>query len=349
MLKNRYLLLDGLRGIAALGIMSKHLLLGNWPPSQGLNILVDFFFVLSGFVLGPSIVLTDTESRIYFIKKRIIRIYPILIPVVSVMYLMNEVYYFQVRLGTSSYPIYYYLGTFFLIHLFFAPIIPMNTPLWSLSSEMFVNFALLIFPKRIGIFKFYVFLGFVLEVAGIFLNRKYDLGWGVIQYLIAAGRALVGFNLGILLRQKQVNSESKCNSKDLIIPIVLIFLTYLFFLGHRPTIVFAAPVFCLFISVISKIDESSFSKSFEYICIFLGRVSYGIYVWHGIVGRFRIPQHLISNIGINLSGNNLEIIAFLGNIGITLLIAELSLRLFENPIRKMAIQNGFLVRGSKSV
>ena len=55
--KQRYLLLDGLRGVAALMVVCFHFFeaFATSPADQKFNhgyLAVDFFFVLSGFVMG---------------------------------------------------------------------------------------------------------------------------------------------------------------------------------------------------------------------------------------------------------------------------------------------------------
>jgi len=55
MSKHRFLLLDGMRGLAAIGIVIHHVGKTSYTALDGLYLLVDFFFVLSGFVLQPSL------------------------------------------------------------------------------------------------------------------------------------------------------------------------------------------------------------------------------------------------------------------------------------------------------
>ena len=95
---DRFVLLDGLRGVAAIFIIQRHAedLLGDALPSSYLG--VDLFFALSGFVLAHAYGarLADGQlSPARFMKARLLRLYPL----------------YAVALG---------LGTAYYIHMWFA-------------------------------------------------------------------------------------------------------------------------------------------------------------------------------------------------------------------------------------
>lgn len=83
--KPRYAILDGLRGVAAVIVVAFHLFetYSKGPAYQILNhgyLAVDFFFVLSGFVIGYAY---DNRwgkmSTLAFFKRRLIRLHPMVI------------------------------------------------------------------------------------------------------------------------------------------------------------------------------------------------------------------------------------------------------------------------------
>ena len=83
--KPRYEILDGLRGVASMIVVAFHLFetySGN-PVHQILNhgyLAVDFFFVLSGFVVGYAYDdRWDRMSTWNFIKRRLVRLHPMVI------------------------------------------------------------------------------------------------------------------------------------------------------------------------------------------------------------------------------------------------------------------------------
>lgn len=84
--KNHYVILDGLRGVAALFVVAFHLFeayAGNNPQKQIINhgyLAVDFFFLLSGFVIAYAY--DDRWDRMSvsgFFKRRLIRLQPMVV------------------------------------------------------------------------------------------------------------------------------------------------------------------------------------------------------------------------------------------------------------------------------
>lgn len=77
--RERFLLLDGLRGVAAFAVILDHVP-GGWLGEliPGRYLAVDFFFVLSGFVLAHAYGrgLEAGGSALDFMKARVIRLYP---------------------------------------------------------------------------------------------------------------------------------------------------------------------------------------------------------------------------------------------------------------------------------
>lgn len=159
--------LDGLRGIAALGVVVYHFGMActlAWPIllgpiyERGL-FLVDLFFALSGFVLAHAF--DQPHRRDQFAKNvgaRILRLYPLhLITLVATgglwlaygdalaehnaFHSVNDGYHFALSLGL--------LQASGLEHGY-----SFNTPSWSISTELLVNsawFASLLLPRRIGL------------------------------------------------------------------------------------------------------------------------------------------------------------------------------------------------------
>ena len=83
--QHRFLLLDGLRGIAALMVLGYHLFeaiafAANAPEQHMFHgfLAVDFFFILSGFVMGYAYDKRWNSMTIgQFIRLRLIRLHPI--------------------------------------------------------------------------------------------------------------------------------------------------------------------------------------------------------------------------------------------------------------------------------
>lgn len=131
--KPHYVVLDGLRGVAALMVVAFHIFEAHGPNRFGQMInhgymAVDFFFLLSGFVIGYAY--DDRWSKISFkdfFKRRLVRLHPM---VVMGMIVGAVLFYFQ-----SS-------GLF-----------PLNAgvPLWKMLLVMLVGFTLFPLPPSMDI------------------------------------------------------------------------------------------------------------------------------------------------------------------------------------------------------
>src|SRR5436190_2007369 len=79
--QERFVTLDGMRGLAALVVAASHVgeLVGLGVPPHA-HLAVDFFFVLSGFVIAHAYEhrLATTMRPIDFIRVRVIRLHPLI-------------------------------------------------------------------------------------------------------------------------------------------------------------------------------------------------------------------------------------------------------------------------------
>lgn len=153
--KPRYEILDGLRGVAAITVMIFHCFESYRPPGgqQHFNhgyLAVDFFFVLSGFVVGYAY--NDRWGKmsvIDFFKRRIVRLHPMVIAgaVLGLLLLFP---------GSETFPLvwespWWKIALCFLMCMFLIPcgpgidirgwqdFFPLNCPSWTLAYEYFAN------------------------------------------------------------------------------------------------------------------------------------------------------------------------------------------------------------------
>lgn len=132
--KSHYIILDGLRGVASLMVVVFHLCetyAGGNPFKQVINhgyLAVDFFFLLSGFVIAYAYDdRWQAMSAWEFYKRRLIRLQPM---VIMGSTLGAALYYFQ-----------------------FGPAFPSvsTTPVWELLLIMLVGYTLVPLPKSLDI------------------------------------------------------------------------------------------------------------------------------------------------------------------------------------------------------
>lgn len=231
--KPRYEILDGLRGVAAMIVVAFHIFetYSAGPDYQILNhgyLAVDFFFVLSGFVIGYAYDdRWDKMSTWNFFKRRLIRLHPMLI------------------MGTIIGAIFFYLGdssNFPLIGetpwwkvvalmIFCCTMLPalkswdirgwtetnpLNGATWSLMWEYLANIVYALFIRRFSktiLAIFVICSAFItldiclnLDVFGLLQGRMYAAntvigGWSIDaeQGYIGVGRLLYPFFCGLLI------------------------------------------------------------------------------------------------------------------------------------------------------
>ncbi|MBQ2525319.1 MAG: acyltransferase, partial [Bacteroidales bacterium] len=191
--KPRYDILDGLRGVAAFMVILFHFF-ENYCPEGGLQhinhgfLAVDFFFVLSGFVIGYAY--DDRWDRMTtwgFFKRRLTRLHPMVIAgtVIGASLLFFQASAFPKILDIS---LWMFLLCFFM-GLLMIPCPPsldmrgwaeMNTfngPNWSLTYEYLGNILYALVLRRLPKWG----LAILMAVAAFF-TLDLTLGWDVLNF-----------------------------------------------------------------------------------------------------------------------------------------------------------------------
>lgn len=140
--------LESLRGLAALTVVIFHFGVGshfNNPFTLNGFLLVDFFFVLSGFVIALSYLhrLSNITSLLTFQKKRFWRLYPLHLLMLVVFFGFNLAKYIlsdQIQFAKPAFSEDFFLEFLFnllLLHNWVLPTLTLNVPSWSISAEFF--------------------------------------------------------------------------------------------------------------------------------------------------------------------------------------------------------------------
>ena len=210
----RYRALDGYRFVAACGVVVYHfnldfrLGLENISPAIAqLSTMVDFFFLLSGFVIAVSYAgrMTSVTDYIRFLRARLARIYPLhlLTNVVLLGFLAISLIW---QLPINHPDIFAFSGlpaNLLLIHAWGVLDHPsFNVPSWSISAEwlMYLLTPMLFFAAR----RVNVFLNLITVITFVFLmigeRQSAGLGiWTNATYDFGAFRALPTFFAGVLI------------------------------------------------------------------------------------------------------------------------------------------------------
>lgn len=220
--KSHYEILDGLRGVAALTVVAFHILeaFATSHDDQLINhgyLAVDFFFLLSGFVIGYAYDdRWSTMSFSDFFKRRLERLQPM---VVMGMTIGAACFYFQ---ASALWPVIHSVPVWKIALVMVAgwvmlplppsqdirgwnEMYPLNGPGWSLFFEYLVNICYGLFVRRFSnrVLSALVFLAGCMLVHFVLTNSHGDVigGWSLESGQLYTGfvRVLYPFFAGLLL------------------------------------------------------------------------------------------------------------------------------------------------------
>lgn len=361
--KPHYHLLDGLRGVAALMVIWYHVFEG-YAFAGGTTIdtfnhgylAVDFFFILSGFVIGYAY--DDRWGKNFtmkdFIKRRLIRLHPMVImgAVVGAItfYIQGSVQWDGTHIGISM------VMLSLLCTIFFIPampgvgyevrgngeMFPLNGPCWSLFFEYIGNILYALFIRRLSnkaLTIVVVLLGVALASFAIFNVSSYGnigVGWTLdgVNFIGGLLRMLFPFSMGMLLSRNF--KPMKLRGAFWICTLVMIALFAVPYLEGTESIctngIYEA--FCIIIAfpILLWIGASGTTtdKKSTQICKFLGDISYPIYVIH-YPFMYLFYAWLIKNQLFTLGETwQVALCVYAWNI----LFAYLCLKLYDEPVRK---------------
>lgn len=366
--KPRYEILDGLRGVAALIVVAFHLF-ETYSAGSRFQILnhgylaVDFFFVLSGFVIGYAY---DDRwgcmSTWGFFKRRLVRLHPMLIAGTLIgagLFFFGDAPQFGLIMKTK----WWFLLVILLMGCLMLPTPPsmdvrgwaeinsLNGASWSLMWEYFANilyaFVIRRFPKLL--LAIFVFLSafLTLDIAlnidffGLLEPRKWAAytmigGFGLSsdQLYIGIARLLYPFFAGLLLSRmgKLIKVRGGFWWCSLMVTVVLV--TPWIGTDSKPWIdgAYNAIAILLIFPLVVAIGAGSKvtdSRSMT-VCTFLGRLSYPLYITHYpwiYVQMNWVAHHQDAPVATHI-WVSVSVYLF------TIVIAYACLKLYDEPVRE---------------
>lgn len=361
--KPRYDLLDGLRGVAALMVMLYHVFndaksffLWPTPVSEFFHgfMAVDFFFILSGFVMGYAYdnQWKDKMTLGSFIRRRLIRLHPMMVIGVLV-----GVVAFVVQGCTKWDGTEVSLQTLMLVTLlglFMIPspaslevrgnteTFPLNGPQWSLFIEYVGSllYGLLLHKLSTKWLRVWVACAIV-SIAGFALLTEdggIAYGWSSepVNFMGGFLRMLYAYPMGLLMARMFRERQPKPlhGHVFLLSSLALVVLLGLPFLGGKDTetIYQLVCIFSFFPTIIWCAARGVVTGSKQKAVSFLGRLSYPLYAVHYPFVYLFITW--IGRSGHPYEGYSQPWIAVIITMAASLLVATLCLLYYDEPIRK---------------
>ena len=362
--KPHYEILDGLRGVAALLVVFYHIFEGLSFAAGGTVITtinhgylaVDFFFILSGFVIGYAY--DDRWGRSLtlsnFFKRRLIRLHPMIVmgAVLGVVFyvLQGSVMWDGTRVATSM------VMLALLCALFFIPaapgscydirgnaeMFPLNGPSWSLFFEYIGNLLYALFIHRLGNKALAALV--VLTGAGLAWFMLFDVvGYGMIgvgwtldglNFFGGLLRMLFPFSLGMLLARKF--QPVKVRGAFWICSAVLLVLFCVPYIEGQAVVSLNGlyESVCIFLIFPALVWLGASGKTTDrrstQICKFSGDISFPLYAVHYPV-MYLFYSWLIENKYYTFGEIwPMALVVYVGSV----LLAYAALKLYDEPVRK---------------
>jgi peptidoglycan/LPS O-acetylase OafA/YrhL len=302
-MKPHLVALDGLRGTAAISILIFHFQLPTFDPAHPSSqwllhayLAVDFFFCLSGYVIGYAY--DDRRGQMrpsQFLTARLIRLHPL----VLIGVVLGLLTYVFDPFSTVAWPLsrpetqtapFWKLATCALAGLLMIPswglpnragaYFSLNVPCWSLMWEYLANvaYAFALWRMKRPTLLLLVALGAVAILVSAFHGGSLVFGssWGQMQYALV--RTIYSFCVGLLLYRCRVAVSSRFGFVSLSVVMILVFM--LPYNGRLNWLYDSIVVLLLFPLMVALGAGAVTSTRVASVCQMLGRLSYPIYILH---------------------------------------------------------------------
>jgi len=335
--------LDGLRFICIMAVLWHHAPV--WPDMQQPSPIltrgflgVDFFFVLSGYLITTLLVREEDRHGRFSVRgfywRRILRILPVYFLIVTAL----GVYYIFVK-GEVGYlaqwPYYYlFLANFLTDH------IPMLPPTWSLSVEeqfyMIWPLLLLVLPRRwmLPVLAVLIAINLAAVTGALAPFGIVPVDLGVLRFEMFTttyAPILMGSALALLLHHARSFDVIARLLGRRVMPLVLFAALAVLIdlmppqLAGWPNLVLHLTMTACLASLVVREDHVLRPVMTLRPVAWIGTISYGIYLYH------LIALHIATVIAGPPDASSLPLLLFL-YVGLTLAISGLSFRYFEEPI-----------------
>jgi peptidoglycan/LPS O-acetylase OafA/YrhL len=312
-MKNRYVYLDGIRGLAAIAVLTRHTS-HYWNLSFFRSYLaVDVFFILSGFVIASAYdrkVETGTLSGLGFMKIRYARLYPAFI--LSLALSSAAVFGKTLYLGHgASGGVWLQLLASIVLAAVFLPswvsgnesLFPMNGAYWSLFDELLINAIYARIRPRLGQRPLLMIALAAGALLGAAIYREGLLGggstWSLMSLAFGLTRSCFGIFAGLCLYRHRERLQAMLPralpawTSLIVVSAILLSPSA----GRFDGLLDAAAIFIAFPVLLLVAARGAETRRTRFLAV-LGEASYPLYVFHIPVGQMlffvfgnRVPAH----------------------------------------------------------
>jgi peptidoglycan/LPS O-acetylase OafA/YrhL len=312
---HRFLVLDGLRGIAALVIVVFHTGSSRFIP--GGYLAVDLFFCLSGFVLAHAYAAAPIGLGA-FVKARLIRLYPLYLVGLIIGVMVEPVGLLNTLTGLLFLPAVSEVAQVYRPY-------PFNVPAWSLLFELVVN--LMWFPlRRAGTrgLGAGLVVAAAVAVGAIVVSGKGDIGstgpWFFVQGMC---RVIFPFFLGVLLHRAWARGRLSFKSPWWLPAVVM---CGMFMLPGPRVLVDTVCVVVLVPLIVALGAAAREPAPVSRVCHLLGEASYPVYILHAALLAVIAP--LVPELP------NRSYFVAAATIPVVLVVAWGAVKLYDRPVRR---------------
>lgn len=358
--KPHYELLDGLRGVASLLVIWYHVFEGfaTSPLDQRFNhgyLAVDFFFILSGFVIGYAYDdrWKKTMTVGIFFKRRLIRLHPMVV-IGCVLGAISYCLQGCVTWDHTPQPLSMIMLAM-LLGLFMLPVFPgagadvrgngemfpLNGPCWSLFFEYIGNILYALALRRLSTRTLSIIVGVMgmgLAIFSVGNGSGYGhmgVGWTMADNNLTGGLLRLGFSLSCGLLLSRMFRPVRVRGAFWICSIILLILCAIPHVGGKAAlwqnglydaacILFVFPAL-VWLAASGKTTDRASSG----VCKFLGDISYPVYIIH-YPFMYYFYAWVWDN-GLTFSDTwPVQLLLFFGNIA----LAYFFLKMYDEPVRR---------------
>ncbi|MGS0827510.1 acyltransferase family protein [Shewanella sp. 0m-8] len=293
-MKKRFEALDGFRGLCAVFVVFFHIHIissfTEWGFFRGSGIFVEFFFVLSGFVLAHGYGCRDYIDSKMFIRSRVLRLFPLHIFMLGVFVFFELGKFIVFKYGgitfnnlpfTGERSLYEIIPNMLLIQAWspYTSALSFNYPSWSISIEFYMYLILLLTIVFTGKYKQLIWAALSF-VAFFLMLTKSDV---LVKEVVSGISSFFGGCIVYMLYRNI--SHIKINAfvgtfLEIVSIILIVFIVKNEFEFRK----FVA-ILCFFCTVLLFSFESGLVSNLlrNVVIQSLGRLSYSIYMTHAAV------------------------------------------------------------------